>query len=934
MPDLPTGTVTFLFTDVEGSTRLWEQHPAAMRQALARHDAIVETEVARHGGVVVRPRGEGDSRFAVFARASDAVAAAVAIQQALHGETWPLPTPLRVRMALHTGEADLRDGDYYGSAVNRCARLRAVAHGGQALLSGVTARLAGAALGETVALRDLGPRRLRDLGQPEQVFQVVAPGMPDNFPPLLSLDALPNNLPLQVTSFIGRQREVAEVTALLGRSRLVTLTGTGGAGKTRLALQAAAELLDRYPDGVWFLDLAPLADPAALPRTALAVLRVAESPGQPLLTALLDCLQTRRTLLVLDNCEHLIAACAELADQVVRHCPSVHILATSRELLGVPGEAAWRVPSLALPRSTGLSLDELLQYEAVQLFVDRARLARADFAVTAASAPALLQVCQRLDGIPLAIELAAARVRVLPVEQVAARLHDRFRLLTGGGRTALRRQQTLQALVDWSHDLLPEAERRLFRRLAVFAGGWSLAAAEEVCAGDGIEADDVLDLLTSLVDKSLVVAELQGEQARYRFLETIRQYAGEKLRAAGEAAALRDRHRDWFRSLAATVGAEFFGSWSGSPWGQLEAERDNLRAALGWRRESAVELGLAMAADLAWFWSLSYVGEGVAWLEEFLAAAPARTPTRVSALLGLEHILRVWVEDAPRAWGRALEGLSIARELGDERLVGEALSRVGLNEANAGDYPAALAHLEESLVFARTQHHPVVLMNGLRDLGIVCACAGDLRRARLLLEESIAIARSIGATAGEVAGLARLGVIERAVGDLPRARTLIEEGIRLNAIGHMAEGGGFEPPGARHLTRGGLGNLARSEGRFSDARALLQEGLRRAVRDHAPAAILHQVCSLGILVVTMGDHARGTRLIAASASPTGLVGTVHAPDLRIEGPAALARAREALGEAAYAAAWAAGQAMTLEQAIAYALEEPEQAPIRREGAQE
>jgi len=718
----------------------------------------------------VRPRGEGDSRFAVFTRATDASTAAAAIQQTLYTEAWHLPVPLRVRMALHTGEIDLRDGDYYGPAVNRCARLRAVAHGGQTLLSGATARLVGATLGGSLTLRDLGPQRLRDLGQPEQVFQLVAPGMPDHFPPLLSLDALPNNLPLQVTSFIGREKELAEVKALLDRSRLVTLTGTGGTGKTRLALQAAAELLDRYPDGVWFLDLAPLSDPASLPRTALAVLRVAETPGQPLLTTLLDCLLERSTLLVMDNCEHLIEACAELADQIVRHCPSVHVLATSRELLGVPGEAAWRVPSLALSRSNETSLDALLQDEAVQLFVDRARLARADFVVSAASAPALLQVCQRLDGIPLAIELAAARVRVLPVEQVAARLHDRFRLLTGGGRTALRRQQTLQALVDWSHDLLPEAERRLFRRLAVFAGDWSLAAAAEVCAGDGVDSEEVLDLLTSLVDKSLVVAELQGRQARYRFLETIRQYAGEKLLAAGEAAALRDRHRDWFGSLAATVGAEFFGSWSGRPWERLYAERDNFRVALGWCRDFSVELGLAIAADLAWFWALAYVGEGVAWLEEFLAAPPARTPTRVHALLGLEHMLRVMVADAARAWQRALEGLSIARELGDELLISETLSRVAMNEANAGDYSAAIARLEVSLAYARTQHHLVVTMTRLRDLAVVCASAGDLHRARLLLQESIAIARTIGATAGEVAGLARRGVIERAVGDLPRAR--------------------------------------------------------------------------------------------------------------------------------------------------------------------
>jgi len=416
----------------------------------------------------VRPRGEGNSRFCVFARATDAVVAAAAIQQALHAEPWPTATPLRVRMALHTGEADLRDGDYYGSAVNRCARLRAIAHGGQALLSMATEELVRDGLPAGVTLHDLGEHRLSDLARPERVFQLLAPGLPDDFPPLRSLDALPHNLPVQLTSFVGRERELAAVRAALAAHRLVTLTGAGGCGKTRLGLQVAADALAAFADGAWFVDLAALADAALLPQAVLAALGLPEAPGRPPLAALADVLRRRALLLVLDNCEHLVEACARLADALLRACPRLRILATSREVLGVPGEATHRVPSLGVPDpgltlavayggsrdSGGPALERLRRCEAVQCFVERALLVRPGFTLTAGNAPALAQVCRRLDGIPLALELAAARVRVLSVEQLAARLDDRFRLLTGGSRTALRRQQTLAAAIDWSYDLL------------------------------------------------------------------------------------------------------------------------------------------------------------------------------------------------------------------------------------------------------------------------------------------------------------------------------------------------------------------------------------------------------------------------------------------------------------------------------------------------
>jgi predicted ATPase/class 3 adenylate cyclase len=557
---LPSGTVTFLLTDVEGSTRLWEQHPDAMRAALRRHDALVERTVGQHGGVVVRPRGEGDSRFAVFARATDAVAAAAAVQQALHEHAWPEETPLRVRVALHTGEADLRDGDYYGTAVNRCARLRAVAHGGQAILSQTTYELVQDVLPGDVGLLELGKHRLSDLVRPEPVYQVLASDLPRVFPPLKSLEALPTNLPVQRGRIIGRAKDVAAVCAHLRRSEVgvVTLTGPGGVGKTRLALHVASELLGNYPGGVWLADLSGVADLAlVLPAVAEAVgvpeTRPEAGPrhtGQSGLRALADRLRWRRLLLVLDNCEQVIGACARVVEALLRVCPHVRVLATSREPLGTAGEIVWRVPALALPPASvrpgpvpsGPLVARLRRYAAVQLFVDRAAAALPSFSLTAHNAAAVAELCRRLDGLPLAIELAAARARTLSPQQIAARLDDRLGLLTGGTRTAPARQQTLRAAADWSYELLSEPEQTLFRRLAVLGGAWTLEAADAVCGGGGLGPDAVLDLLARLVDKSLVEATpTRGGDTRYRLLETLREYALVWLDRSGERGQIEAR---------------------------------------------------------------------------------------------------------------------------------------------------------------------------------------------------------------------------------------------------------------------------------------------------------------------------------------------------------------------------------------------------------
>lgn len=482
---LPTGTVTFLMTDIEGSTTLWDKYPDAMPDALARHDALARAVVEENNGVLVKNRGEGDSLFCVFGQASDAVATACSMQRALLMEPWPIRESLRVRMAVHTGEVTLRDGDYYGATVNRCARLRAVAVGGQILLTEAAAKLAGHNLPPNASLTTPFERPLKDLSQPENIYQIRHPELP-----IFDLSlAQSNNLPQQNTSFEGREKELTGVRSLLQTSRMVTLTGAGGSGKTRLALQVAADVLDDEGDGVWFVELAPISDPALVSQAVAGVLKVREEAQKPLTQTIIDNLRGKRVLLLLDNCEHLLTASAVFVDAVLKACSHIRIMATSREGLGVSGETTYRIPSLSLPNTKiAPTPDNLLQSEAVRLFTVRAQAAQPSFHLTLANSSAVAQICTRLDGIPFALELAAARVRALPVEQIAARLDDRFRLLTGGARTALPRQQTLRATLDWSYGLLSPEEQTLLRRLSVFAGGWTLEAAEAVCADASEEA--------------------------------------------------------------------------------------------------------------------------------------------------------------------------------------------------------------------------------------------------------------------------------------------------------------------------------------------------------------------------------------------------------------------------------------------------------------
>ncbi len=887
MAALLTTTVTFLFTDIEGSTRLWEQNPAAMREAMARHDALVDEHVAQHSGTVVRPRGEGDSRFVVFARATHAVAAACALQRAFLAEPWPPPGPLRVRMALHTGEGELRGSDYYGPAVNRCARLRGIAHGGQTLLSSATAELVRDALPEGVSLRPLGLHRLKDLQRPEQVFQLLHPDLPDEFPPLRSLDVLPNNLPIQLTSFIGREREMAEVRRLLSAARLVTLTGSGGCGKTRLALQVAADLLAEYPDGVWLVELGALADPAQVPQAVGTVLGLREEPNRTLTETLSDFLRPQIVLVLLDNCEHLVEACAQMAERLLRACPRLRIMATSREALGIAGEVVWRVPSLALPDPRQLPpIETLTQYEAVRLFVERAVAALPTYRVTNQNARAVAQVCHRLDGIPLAIELAAVRVKVLTPEQIAARLDDRFELLTGGSRTALPRHQTLRAATDWSHDLLSGKERVLFRRLSVFVGGFTLEAVEAICVGEGIEENEVLDLLTQLADKSLVWVEGADGKVRYRLLETVRQYGQDRLRETGEAARVLRRHRDFFLEFAECAEPELSRSEQEVWLNRLEADYANLRMALEWSVESGeVEAGLRLGGALWRFWEVrGYLSEGRGWLEEVLKRSDKASPALRAKALKAAGFLSRYLGDYAAAHSLLNECLAMYGELEDKRGMALSLNNLGVVAGDQGDYERAATFYEESLALSRELGAKDIIAMVLNNLAIVSSRQRHLVVARSRYQESLAIFRELGD----------------------------KRSIAVSAVN--------------------LGIVAAHQGDYLVARALLEESLAIQLELGDKGSISHALDAFGILAAEQGQAKRAARLLGAAEALREAIDAPLPPSERAGHEPDIAKVRAALGEEAFTMAWDQGRAMRLEQAMAYAVEESGEADLSVEAA--
>ncbi|OBH02606.1 transcriptional regulator [Mycobacterium sp. E2699] len=818
---LPTGTVTLLLADVEGSTRLWETQPEQMTTAFERLDEVLSELVAAHGGVRPVEQGEGDSFVVAFSRASAAVACALGLQRA------PL-APIGLRIGVHTGEVQLRDeANYIGPTINRTARLRDLAHGGQTVLSGVTESLVVDTLPPDAWLTDLGTHELRGIPRPERVVQLCHPDLRNEFPPLRTPKGIAgHNLPPQFSSFVGRVPQLAEVRKLSAQNRIVTLTGAGGVGKTRLAVEIASQLAPEYAEGVWYVDLAPITDLAAVPVAAARALGLPDQPGRSTMDTLLRFVSARHMLMVLDNCEHLLDACAELVVALLGGAPRLTLLATSREPIGVVGEATWRVPSLSLAD------------EAVELFTDRARLAQTGFTLTEDNSAVVGEICQRLDGIPLAIELAAARVRALSLAEIVGSLHDRFRLLTGGARTAVRRQQTLRASVDWSHTLLTEPERVLFRRLAAFVGGFDLAAAQAVGGHDEVERFQVIDLLTLLVDKSLVVAEQACGATRYRLLETVRQFAQEKLSESVDANAVRTRHRDHYTAMAALLDAPADNDY-GRRLAQAETEIDNLRAAFAWSRETSdVERALALASSLQPLWlARGRIREGLAWFDATLAdleephpglgAAVRARAVADRAMLGA-HLGVDCLEQAEHA-------VAIARGLDDPALLARTLTACGFTASLVYHVEVAQTCAAEAIGLAgavddrwllsqiyalRARYAHVVdplrmraaceegrdLADAIGDrfssrmcrfyLAAARHLSGDLAGAAALCGEVAAEAEADHDELGRVYGLAGQSMALTRQGEVAAARAVgaailkvgAEVGGRFAAVGHMALG--------------------------------------------------------------------------------------------------------------------------------------------------
>jgi len=913
--DLPGGTVTFLFTDIEGSTRLWEKNPEVMQAAMRRHDLLLrEVVVANHGQIV---KMTGDGLHAVFASAADGLAAVLAGQRALQAEIWPSGGALHVRMALHSGEAELRAGDYFGTAPNRAARLMAAGTGGQILISQSTADLIQDSLPAEVSLRDLGEHQLKDLVRLEHIFQVVALDLPVDFPPLKTLSVLPHNLPVQLTSFVGREQEIVEARRLLAASHLLTLTGPGGTGKTRLALQIAAEVLPDYPDGVWLVELAPLADPAYILPALAAVFDLREQPNRPLQAVVTDYLRGKALLLLFDNCEHLIEACARLADELLHACPRLRIIASSREVLGVAGETVYRVPALALPDDRQETPERLQQSEAARLFVERAQSAQPHFTLTPSNAPAVAAICQRLDGIPLALELAASRVKLLSVEQIAVRLDDRFRLLVGGSRTALPRQQTLRALMDWSYDLLPEEERLLLRQLAVFAGGWGMEAAEAVGT-----CPDALGVMEQLVNKSLVSVTEQGGEARYRLLETIRQYARDKLLEAGEAEEARDRHLDYYLVLSEAAEPKLLGPEMIATLDQLEAEQDNLRAALEWASEKDPLSALRLAAVLLNFWRLRVSAtEGLTWVRTALARAEAAQEwegeaaqtylaARAKALGGEANLAFVLGHNLEAR--TAMEAsVSLARQIGATRTLAQALGMGGIIVGMVGDTAKARAWVEESIALC-LQHGYVNELGMISGAHMFLALITNQPVPPGLREKALQVARTTGNPWVLAMVISNIGRVETASGNLAEAHARFEEAAAL-----------FQQIRDRAMynsTRSEIGHVFRKQGRYPEAIAVYRHTILVWQDLGSQAAIAHQLECFAFIAGAKGQNERSARLLGAAEDLRESISSSMVPMERPEYDTFVAGLHRVMEAEMLKSAWEQGRLLSMEAAIQLALE--------------
>jgi predicted ATPase len=880
------------------------------------HHAILRTAVEDSGGVVFKTVGDGI--YAVFSSASSAVAAALGAQQQLSAVTWGDIGDLKVRMGVQTGEAELQGEEYFGAALHRCARLTNAAHGGQILLSSTSADLVRPRLPAEAQLRDLGIVQLKDITRPEHVFQLSMAGLPTDFPALRTAGVVPINLPAEPTRFIGREHEIKAALSLLQRSdtRLLTLSGPGGIGKTRLGLRVAAESLDMYADGTFYVELAPIASPDLVMPTVAKIVGVPETANRPITASLKEHLKEKQVLLVLDNFEHVIAASGYIAD-LLSACPSVKALATSREALRVRGERQLQVPPLALP-ARAEAAEQLSRYEAVRLFVERAQAVKIDFALSDQNAAAIAEICRRLDGLPLALELAAARINVFSPHAMLARLERRLALLVCGPRDLPARQQTLRQAIAWSYDLLSREEQTVYRRLAVFAGGCTLDAAETVGGGastEGASGMDVLAMMVSLVDKNLVRRIETSEEPRFAMLETIREYALERLGETDEAHPLRLRHAEYYLALAEEAEPGLIGTTQASWLDLLADEQDNFRAALrSLTIAGHVDEGLRLSAALRRFWrARGYISEGRERMTELLSlAAPVSArASRAKALHAAGWLAR---EQGDYTDARILieESLGIFRDLQDPRGIGWALVDLGFITRYEGDYDAANSLLEESVLLLRQADDMEGLAAALGNIGLIARDRGDADTAETHLTESIALWRKLGDRVGYGWALTALGMVARARGQREVARERFQESLAV-----------WRELNDRQNTANLLSSLARlacDEGEHVVARAHLSESLCIFVQIGDRRGIAFVLEGFASLASAERQPSRSICLEAAARALRSAIGAPAPPAWGADVQRSIEIAAAALTPEARATAFARGQTMTLPDATAFALD--------------
>jgi len=899
---LPSGTVTFLFTDIEDSTRFWQEQPDTMARAHALHDKVLNEAITANHGYVFQI--VGDSFSVAFHNAQDALMATLTAQRELQSQQKDSPLKLKARMGLHTGSAVIQpDGKYDGYVtLASTQRVMSVAYGGQTLLSQATADLL-TKLPADVTLTDLGEHQLKSLREPVHLYQLTAPDLPREFPSLQTLDAHPNNLPLQLTSFVGREKQLDDVTRLIATNRMVTLIGPGGTGKTRLSLKLAEAQLLHFKHGTWFIELAALTDSSYIISTIASAFNLREVQGISLHAMLTDYLRGKQLLLVLDNCEHLVEACAELADQLLHECPSLKIIASSREALGISGEAIYRVPSLK---------DD----EAARLFIERATKADSRFRATESNASFIAQICSRLDGIPLAVELAAARIKLFSPQQIAERLDDCFKLLTGGSRTALHRQQTLRALIDWSYQTLNETEQRALRHLAVFSGGWTFEAAEAV-----IGESEAMDSLAGLVNKSLVNVEEQEGASRYSFLETIRQYASEKLSESDEAIQARDKHFEFFVGFADQITNRLIKERKKKWADLLELENDNLRAALRWGMERHLLKSILLLRSMTEFWlARGYLTEGQEWGELVLKKLESYPENGTEADLARAYAHRVMAtlsnNQGKHSFAREHieQTIQFFQGLGETKELARSLIILTTASGYSGDLDKAFEAIRECIRISREEGHKFELAWGLGTLSqLMFLTRGPSAGQEIdtYMQESVKLLEEIDhpwKTTNANEYLARRAYVQ---GDIETARKYANEVLK-----------NFQESGSIFLAtnyKSDMAHALRRTGHVDEALRIYRETIV-AYQDYGHrGAIAHQLECFAYIAIAQEQGERAVKLLSAANALRERINSRRTPQEQMEYEKSIADLQAGLEENKFRECWAEGQAMTMEQAVEFAL---------------